>query len=201
MKTPTKLDEYLDKPKDDTTNDAIWVNGFQEADAKNFNTAVLKIANLDSNKPILVFIDSYGGAVDALASMLSVLDTIPNKLITVATGKAMSCGAMLLSHGDLRYVAPHARVMIHEVSAGAQGNVNDIKNSIQETDRLNEYYMDILASNMGLKSRKDLITRFFTNERRDYYMDAKTAVKFKIADRIGIPRLKKVSRYEVVIDE
>lgn len=176
--------------------DRIWVHGFNEENAQKFNDRVLKTAEKDPYEPIVVYINSYGGAVDCLASMVSVLDSVPNPVITIATGTAMSCGAMLLSHGDVRCVGPHARVMIHEVSAAAWGNVNDMKTDTHEVDRLNQYFMGLLARNCG-KSLKQLKSQF-TNERREIYLTPEACVKFGIADHVGIPAVEKHASFELL---
>jgi len=194
-----KLEEHHEPSKDGTpVSDVIWVNVFDEANAKTFCENVLKASAKDKHQPVIVYIDSYGGAVDALAAMISVLDSIPNQVITACTGKAMSCGAILLSHGDLRLVAPHGRVMIHEVSSAAWGNINDVKTDANESMRLNKYYMDLLAKNCGLDNAKQLP---FTNERRDVYMSAQEALKFGIVDKIGTPRVEKVIRFDVHLNK
>lgn len=190
-----KLDEYTSKL--DPDKDVIWVNKFDEESAKKFSEALIKASKKDELEPIIVYIDSYGGEVDALSTMISVMDSVPNKIITACTGKAMSCGAILLSHGDLRMMAPHARVMVHEISAGDIANVNDLLNSTKEVTRMNKYFMGLLASNCGYKSYKELP---FSNECRDIYMNAEKALKFGIIDKIGTPKVEKVVRYDVSVD-
>lgn len=174
--------------------DRIWVNVFDEASALKFNNLVLKVAEKDDHEPILVYIDSYGGFVDALASMISVMDSVPNPFITIATGKAMSCGSILLSHGDIRCVGRHGRVMIHEMSAGAWGNINDIKTDAKEHERLNEYLVSLLAKNCK-KSVKQL--RRLWGKDRDVYMTARQAVDFGLADHVGVPIVTKYSAFDM----
>lgn len=173
----------------------LWVTDFDEGKVKEFTESLFKASAKDSKKPIIIYIDSYGGAVDALSAMVAAIDTVPNKIITVAMGKAMSCGAMLFSYGDVRYASPYARIMVHEVSAGAFGNVNDMKVTTHEVTRINDFWMTWLAKNCG-KSLKQLL-KGFTNKKRDIYMNAEEAIKFGIADKIGFPKVKKVVRYEV----
>jgi ATP-dependent Clp protease protease subunit len=112
-------------------------------------------------------------------------------------GHAQSAGALLLSHGDIRCVAPHSRIMVHEVSAGTIGNVNDMHTEVNEIKRLNEYWMNWLAENCG-KTLKEL-KNFFGNHRREVYLNAQGAIDFGIADKIGIPFLstQNVKNYEV----
>ena len=103
----------------------IWVHQFNEERAQIFRMEVFMASKMGGKKrPLVVYIDSYGGAADALASMIQTMDSVPNEIVTVCYGKAMSAGAILLSHGDVRFCSPHSRVMVHEVSAGTVGDVH-----------------------------------------------------------------------------
>lgn len=176
--------------------DLIWVTSFDEEKAREFSDKLFKQAKADAKKPIVIYIDSYGGSVDGMATMFSAMDSVKNKLITVCMGKAMSAGAMLLSHGDVRYAHPHSRMMVHEISAGAWGNINDLKTQTAEMDRLNDYWMGILAQNVGM-TRKQL-KKHFTNKHRDIYLTPQQAVDFGLIDKIGAPQVKKTARYELI---
>jgi ATP-dependent Clp protease, protease subunit len=175
----------------------IWVHGFTESDSKSFCKDVLAKAALSREEPILIFIDSYGGAVDECLGMIDVLSSIPNPVITVAVGKAMSCGAMILSAGDIRYVSPNARVMIHETSSQAAGHIKDSANTFQENKRLNDHFMELLSRNCGFESFKDL--EKVLASKRDIYMSAHQAVKFGIADHVGLPMIQKTIRYNLKV--
>lgn len=181
---------------EDESDTVLWVTEFDEEKSKLFAEKLFQKAAPDHKRPLIIYIDSYGGSVDGLATMYSAMDAVKNPLITCCMGKAMSTGAMLLSYGDTRYVQPHSRIMIHEVSAGAWGNINDLKNSTKQMDALNDYWMEKLAANCGM-SKKDLLKNF-TNERRDFYMTGAEAVKFGLADKVGSPRIKTVTKYKVI---
>jgi ATP-dependent Clp protease protease subunit len=186
------------KLKSMSTSDEIWVNKFDEESAQEFREAVLEEASGDPKKPIVVYIDSYGGFVDALAKMIETLDEVPNPIITVCMGKAMSCGAVLLSHGDIRFCGKHSRVMIHETSSGTAGDVNDVKADAKEADRLNKWFMGLLAKNCGLKGGYDGIRKIIKDrDGRDIYLDADAALKFGIVDAIGLPHLEQGMSYSV----
>ena len=184
-----RMNDESDEMTDTPTSNRIWVHEFSAPHAQAFADAVFAIAERDITLPIVAYIDSFGGEIDGLATMMSAVDAVPNPFVTIATGKAMSAGAILLSHGDLRYVGQHARVMIHEALGGAIGNVNDAKNDIAELDRLNEYFMGILATNCGknLKNFKKL-----WQQNREIYLGPAAAVKFGLADHIGIPIVRRV---------
>ena len=178
-------------------NDEIWVCKFDEDSAQKFRKEVVELSKMDPKRPITVYIDSYGGSVDALAKMVETMDEVPNPIITSCVGKAMSCGAMLLSHGDLRFCGKHSRIMIHEVSGGTLGDVHDMHADVQEAKRLNEYFMGILARNCGLKSYSELRKLIKEQDGRDRYMDAGDAVKFGIVDAVGTPKTHSAALYEV----
>ena len=179
---------------------ALWIGDINDNAAQAFASNLLKTSYDDPNRPIMIYIDSYGGAVDALSSMVGVMDSIPNKIVTICMGKAMSAGAVLLSHGDYRYISPHGRVMIHEISSGSSGNVNDLKNEMEETDRMNEHWMEFLAKNCGIKNGYKGLKKFLTSSRREAYMDAKESLKLGIVDQIGVPRLIRPMQWQLVFD-
>jgi ATP-dependent Clp protease protease subunit len=182
------------------SRDEIWVNEFTERSAQEFREAVMEEAKGDPLRPIVIYIDSYGGQVDALSKMIETMDEVPNPIITVAVGKAMSCGAVILSHGDVRFCGKHARVMVHEISGGTTGDVHDVNADVQEMKRLNKYFMGLLAKNCAIKGGYDALRKFIKNQDgRDNYMDAEAALDFGIVDAIGMPRINRMKLYQVEI--
>jgi ATP-dependent Clp protease protease subunit len=180
--------------------DEIWVNEFTEESAQEFREAILEETKGDPQRPVTIYIDSYGGQVDALSKMIETMDEIPNPIVTVAVGKAMSCGAMLLSHGDVRLCGRHARVMVHEISSGTAGDVHDMNADALETKRLNRYFMGLLAKNCGIKGGYDALRKIIKNQDgRDHYMDAAEALKFGIVDAVGMPRVNRMKLYQVEV--
>lgn len=175
----------------------IWVTKFDEEHAQKFRQQVLDAASGDPSRPIVIYIDSYGGYVDALAKMIETLDEIPNPIVTCCMGKAMSCGAMLLSHGDVRFLGKHSRVMVHEVSSGTIGNVQDMKDDVKETVRLNEYFMGLLAKNCGFANYEELRAVIKEQDGRERYLVGNEALAFGIVDAIGLPKVSGRMGYEV----
>lgn len=175
----------------------IWVTKFDEEHAQKFRHAVLEQSKMDPTRPITIYIDSYGGYVDALAKMIETLEEVPNPIITACMGKAMSCGAILLSHGDIRFLGKHSRVMIHEVSAGTSGNVHDMKEDVKETERINKHFMGLLAKNCGFKSYDEFRQVLKDLDGRDLYLAADDAIKFGVVDSIGLPKISLNTNLEV----
>lgn len=174
-----------------SSRDEIWVNKFDEESAQEFREDLLEAAKGDPQRPIVIYIDSYGGFVDALAKMIETMDEVPNPLVTVCMGKAMSCGAILLSHGDVRFCGPHSRVMVHEVSGGVQvGDVHDMYNDATEVKRLNKHFLGLLAQNCKIEGGYEGLRKLIKGrEGRDMWMDAETSLKFGIVDAVGLPKV------------
>lgn len=164
----------------------IWIHEVTPALAAQVSNAIWDIAQKNPG-PILLYIDSPGGDVDAMATIIAAMESIPNPIITVAMGKAMSAGAIILAHGDMRLVSPHARVMVHEVSSGAIGNVNDMVADAQENVRVNDYWMRRMAKVTGRTVKQ--FKKLFTNERRELYFGPQEAVEFGLADAVGVPNV------------
>ncbi len=130
----------------------IIVNEFTQETAKKFYESFQKA--LDSGQNIIpIVIDSYGGSVDALVTMMELIDSSRIPVATIAVGKAMSCGAMLLACGNkgMRYVAPSSRVMMHHVSSVAWGTTPELKISVEETERLQQMIFEKVSKNSGQK--------------------------------------------------
>lgn len=180
-------------------SEEIWVLEFTPEAAQEFRDRVMEESKENPNKPIVIYIDSYGGQVDALAKMVATMDEIPNPIVTCCMGKAMSCGAILLSHGDIRFCDPHSRIMVHKVSGAAVGDVEDIKNDSVEISRLNTYWLELLAINCNIKGGYDeLNTLIKWQDGRERYMTAQDAVDFGIIDAIGLPKVMTINIYEVL---
>lgn len=169
----------------------IWVKGdFTAALAHEVRVAMLQHAAYSKDIPIVLYINSYGGQVDALNSILDTMDSLPNKVITVCAGTAMSCGAVLLACGEERYIGENSRVMIHQVSSMAWGTTAEIKNTVKESEKLNNQFIRILANRTG-KSYKQIKSLFDSNV--DKYFSAKESRKFGLVDKIGVPRVEEVT--------
>jgi ATP-dependent Clp protease protease subunit len=176
------------EPHDD--GGPIWVNKFSEDAARIFVKQLQHHSRQDPIGPIVVYIDSFGGDAYALLTMIAAMEQVPNQIITCALSKAMSAGAMLLACGDVRYASEHSTVMIHEISAGTVGHIDDI--NIQHTNltKLNEKLMNLLVKKTKFKGGATALKKLLRNE-RDLYLDAEEAKDLGLIDHIGIPMLHK----------
>jgi len=173
----------------------IVVNHFDEKHAQKFREQVLRISDSGGDIVIPVYIDSYGGYVDSLAKMIETMDSVPNRFITICMGKAMSCGAILLSHGDIRWCGKFSRIMIHNISSGSWGDAYDQKESSEETMRMNRVFMEVLAENCSktYDELQDLIKG--STSAKNITLDPKAAYEFGIIDKIGTPTIHPVVQF------
>jgi len=172
---------------------------FTEDSAKKFR-AELEAAEahcaLSKQDIIPIVIDSYGGSVYALLSMV---DTIQNCKIPVATiveGKAMSCGAVLFTCGaeGHRYMGPHATVLIHDVSSTALGKEPELKVGAEEAKRLNDIIYNLMDENCGHKKSKKNVNYFYdivTAKRgADWYLTPEECLETNVANHLRLPEMK-----------
>lgn len=168
----------------------IWVNKFSEDSARAFVKQLHYQSRQDPDAPIIIYIDSNGGDAHALLTMIAAIEQTPNQIVTCAMSKAMSAGAMLLACGNIRYACEHATIMIHEISAGTIGHIDDINTQHANLTKLNEKLMKLLAKKCNFKGGAVALKKQLANS-RDLYLDAEEAVKFGLVDHIGIPMLYK----------
>lgn len=177
-------------------NAPIWVNEFGEDATKQFCNALFAASEQDSQKPIVVYINSPGGDASGLLAMFSAMDAIPNKIVTVAMGYAMSAGCLLLAHGDVRFASPYSRIMVHKVQAGAFGNVDDIANETEEIVNLNKTILGVFAKDTK-KTLEEVETSIAV--KRELYMNAEEAKAYGIVDMVGVPRVETASELKYVV--
>ena len=167
----------------------IRVNKFDEDAAKKFSEEIA-LAHNTGQKVIPVIIDSYGGQVYSLMSMISAINNAEIPVATIVEGKAMSCGAVLFSFGEQgrRFMDPNATIMIHDVSSMDFGKVEELKAGAQEADRLNTIIYTMMAQNCGKKD--DYFMKIVDKKKHaDWFIDAEEAKKHGLANQLRVPKL------------
>lgn len=168
----------------------VTVNKFNEESAHQFKKDMVKAQN-SGQKIIPVEIDSYGGEVYSLLKMIDVIKASSVPVATICIGKAMSCGAILLTFGaeGHRYMAPSSTVMIHDVSSGSWGKVEDIKTDAKEVERLNQFVYRMMANNCG-KDSEYFLKIVHEKSHADWYLDAEEAKKHNVVNHLRVPKMK-----------
>lgn len=146
---------------------------------------MLFLESEDPEKDISFYINSPGGIVTAGMAVYDTMQYIKPDVVTVCIGQAASMGALLLAAGarGKRYALPHARIMIHQPSGGAQGQAQDIKIHANEILRTKDTLDQILADHTGQD-----IERISRDTDRDFFMSAAEAGKYGLIDRVVADR-------------
>ena len=168
----------------------IRVRKFDEGSAKAFSDEMARAQN--SGQPVIpIIIDSYGGQVYSLMSMISDIKHSKVKVATIAQGKAMSCGAVLFSFGEEghRYMDPDATLMIHDVSSMGWGKVEEIKADAEEVERLNQKIYRIMATNCG-HDEEYFLDIVHEKGHADWFLDAEECESHNMANHLHVPDLK-----------
>ena len=141
---------------------------------------LLQLAN-QNHKPIHLVISTYGGSVDEMFSLYDTIKFLPCPVHTIALGKVMSAGVLLLASGvkGKRLIGRSARIMIHPVSGGLYGNVFEALNEVKEHQRLQELMADALQRETKM-TREDVDK--FMKAGHDCYITPEEAIRLGIVD-------------------
>ncbi len=135
----------------------------------------------DNEREIQMYINSPGGQVYAGFAIYDTMKMISNPISTVAVGVTASFATVLLTAGTKgrRYALPHATVHMHQPLGGAQGQASDIEIAAKQILRQRALLNDILSKQTG--QPLEVIER---DTDRDFYLDAKQAVEYGLADEV-----------------
>ena len=153
----------------------------------NDTTASLVVAQLlyleaqDPDKDIQMYINSPGGSVTAGMAIYDTMQYVKCDVSTICVGMAASMGAFLLSSGakGKRLALPNAEIMIHQPSAGTQGQITDMALHLKRLEVVKERMNRILAANTG-KS----VEQVTADCERDNFMTAQEALEYGLIDKV-----------------
>jgi len=156
--------------------DAIY-----DQNANIIQAQLLFLQSADAKRDIQIYINSPGGSVYAGLGIYDTMQFISPDVATICTGMAASMGAVLMCAGTKgkRAALPHARIMIHQPSGGAQGVASDMEINLREMLKLKKELYDIISKHSGqtyewVEKASD----------RDYWMKAEEAKDFGMVDEI-----------------
>jgi ATP-dependent Clp protease protease subunit len=148
------------------------------------NLVIAQLIHLESEDPdkdISIYINSPGGQVYSGLAIYDTMQFIRPDIQTICVGIAMSMGAVILSGGaeGKRLALPNAKILIHQVSGGFQGQATDIEIQARETIALKRRLEEILSEHTGRPTEqvaKDM--------ERDYFMTSQEAQEYGIIDNV-----------------
>ena len=160
----------------------IFIVGPVEDQMANLVVAqLLYLESENANKDIHLYINSPGGVVSSGLSIYDTMQFINCDVSTICVGQAASMGALLLAGGAAgkRYALPHSRVMVHQPSAGYQGQVTDIHIHAQEVLELKRRLNTIMSKHTG-----QTVERIEEDLERDNFMGAEAAREYGLVDNV-----------------
>lgn len=144
-------------------------------------TQILTLAAEDPDTDVALWIHSLGGSVPSMLAIRDVMRLVPCDVATVALGLACSAGQFLLSAGTpgKRFALPHARVLMHQGSAGIGGSAVEIEIQANDLRHIRDTVLGLVAEDTG-QSRETV----FEDSRHDHWYTAVEALEFGFIDHV-----------------
>jgi ATP-dependent Clp protease protease subunit len=186
MRTSTSGLNLTDSVYERLLQERIVVLGSEVNDevANRITAQLLLLAAEEGESDITLYINSPGGSVTAGMAIYDTMQLIEPDVATWAMGLAASMGQFLLSSGapGKRYALPHARIMMHQPSAGVGGTASDIAIQAQVYNRWKQEMAKITAEQTGQPVEK--ITE---DADRDRWFTAEEAMDYGFVDHVAAP--------------
>jgi ATP-dependent Clp protease, protease subunit len=160
----------------------VFLGGQINDEVSNLITAqLLFLESEDPEREINMYINSPGGSVTAGLAIYDTMQFVKPPVSTLCVGQAASMGAVLLAAGSKgkRYALPHARIMIHQLSGGFEGQAADIDIQAREALRLRDVLNLILSQHTGQNLKK-----LEKDTDRDNFLSAQQALEYGLIDEV-----------------
>jgi len=168
------VDEIDPDSANDVIEDIIEINSIDEEDEEEYKDF--------DRKPINLYINSPGGCVYSTLAIINVIEYSKTPIITHALGMVMSGALYVMASGHIRKAHRYSSFMFHELIAShPYSSLTFIKNDVKECERIQKELESILIAKSKFPQSKidEIIERS-----KDFYFDAKIALKYKIIDEI-----------------
>jgi ATP-dependent Clp protease protease subunit len=148
------------------------------------NLVVAELLHLESEDPardIAIYVNSPGGFVSAGLTVYDTMQFVKPDVQTICVGMAMSMAALLLAAGakGKRMALPNAKILLHQVSGGFEGQATDIEIQAREVISAKRRLEEIIALHSGQP-----LDKVSTDMERDYFLSAEEAKDYGIIDRV-----------------
>ncbi|MEG9512922.1 ATP-dependent Clp protease proteolytic subunit [Saccharopolyspora indica] len=184
MRTGTNGLSLNDSVYERLLRERIIVLGSQVEDsiANQICSQLLLLAAEDPDRDISLYINSPGGSVTAGMAIYDAMQLIKPDVATVAMGMAASMGQFLLSAGakGKRFALPHARIMMHQPSAGLGGTASDIKIQADMFIRHKREMAELIAEQTG-----QTVDKITADSDRDRWFSAEEAREYGFVDHVA----------------
>lgn len=160
----------------------LWLAGpVNDLMSTTVQAQLLFLSSIDKNTDITIYIDTPGGSVKSGLSMIDNMMLCDADIRTVNTGMAASMGSLLLGAGTKgkRSTLRFSKVMLHQVSSGYSGNIQDNRINFQESVKYNDLLFDLLGGFCDKDPKKVM-----DDATRDLWLNADEALAYGIVDEI-----------------
>ena len=142
---------------------------------------LLHLESVDADKDISIYINSPGGSIYAGLAIYDTMNFIKPEVSTICCGIAMSMGSLLLAGGATgkRFSLPNSRILIHQPSAGFEGQSTDIEIHAREIMKTRQRVDEIYAQHSGQS-----LEQVHTDMERDRFFNPEQAVEYGLIDRV-----------------
>lgn len=177
----------------------IFVTDFEDSNLESFTRQVLEAEKSPMVQNIVIWVSSYGGNVHNALAMVDLIESLRKPVFTVAYGKAMSAGCLLVASGprNNRFITPNSHMLIHEASGGAAGKAQDVIQQAKELRNLNDRLLELM-SKYSKKKARDLKKILQNIHNGDLVLNAAKSVDFGLADYIGVPKSVRNDPSEII---
>lgn len=144
-------------------------------------TQMLSLASEDPKKDIALWIHSPGGSVPSMLAIRDVMRLVPCDVATLALGLACSAGQFLLSAGTpgKRYALPHARILMHQGSAGIGGSAVEVEVQADDLRHTRDTVLALIAEDTGQP-----VDRIFADSLHDRWFTTAQALEYGFIDHV-----------------
>lgn len=152
---------------------------------------LLFLESTDRTRDIQLYINSPGGGVYAGLGLYDTMQFVSPDIATICTGMAASMAAVLMCAGAAgkRSALKHSRIMMHQPSAGAQGQASDVEITVNEVRKVKHELYEILSNHTG-----QTIERVTKDSNRDFWMTAPEAKDYGLVDEVLITNSRKAKK-------
>ena len=175
----TKLFEeriiFLGQPIDDTVANDVMAQ-------------LLTLESMDSDRDIIIYINSPGGSFTALTAIYDTMQFVRPDVMTICLGQAASAAAIILAGGakGKRYALEHSRILIHQPSSEGGGQASDIEIQAREIMRMREL-LESMLSKHTIRTPQEVAQDI----ERDKILNAAEAVEYGLIDQVLASRKAK----------
>ena len=152
---------------------------------------LLFLESTDRTRDVQLYINSPGGGVYAGLGLYDTMQFVSPDIATICTGMAASMAAVLMSAGAAgkRSALKHARIMMHQPSAGAAGQASDVEITVNEVRKVKHELYEILSNHTG-----QTIEKVTKDSNRDFWMTADEAKDYGLIDEVLVTNVKKTKK-------